>query len=118
MDDGIAKTLNLKPHWKLWLEKDGVYVFGPGAYDLLRAIHETGSLTAGAKKIGMSYRYAWGVINKIEKIIGMRIIDTFRGGAVGGGGARITDVGLYLIERFAEVNKEFERIALNEEDDS
>ncbi|MHA1770794.1 MAG: winged helix-turn-helix domain-containing protein [Candidatus Thorarchaeota archaeon] len=111
MDGKISITQALRPKWKLWLEKDGVYVFGPGAYALLSAIHESGSLTAAAKKIGMSYRYAWGVVNKIEKKMGVKIVETFRGGAVGGGGARVTDAGLAMMKLFAQVNKEFERAA-------
>ena len=30
----------LKPSWKLWLEFDGEYVFGPGAYAILKHIQE------------------------------------------------------------------------------
>ncbi len=113
LDEDIETELDLQPRWKLWLEKDGIYVFGPGAYSLLRAIQETGSLTAGARMAGMSYRYAWGVINKIEKKLGVKIIETFRGGAVGGGGARITEAGRHLMELFAKVSREFERAAGN-----
>ncbi|MCF2137473.1 MAG: LysR family transcriptional regulator [Candidatus Thorarchaeota archaeon] len=111
MDDKISIAQTLQPKWKIWLEKDGVYVLGPGAYSLLSAIHESGSLTAAAKKIGMSYRYAWGVIKKIERKIGVKIVETFRGGSVGGGGAHVTTEGLEMMKLFAQVNKEFERAA-------
>lgn len=101
----------LLPNWKLWLEKDGQYVFGPGAYAILQAIKETGTITEGARKLGMSYRYAWGVIRKIEKKLDTRLLETYKGGTVGGGGANLTEVGHQLLERFAKYRDEFELVA-------
>jgi len=102
---------SLRPRWKLWLEKRGTYVFGPGAYTLLRAIQKTGSLSEGARLAGMSYRYAWGVIRKIEKQLGVKLIETHRGGAVGGGGATVTEAALELMSVFSKISDEFERVA-------
>ncbi|MHA1216692.1 MAG: winged helix-turn-helix domain-containing protein [Candidatus Thorarchaeota archaeon] len=111
MDRDTEIVRSLRPRWKLWLEKSGVYVFGPGAYTLLRAIQKTGSLSEGARLAGMSYRYAWGVIRKIEKQLGVKLIETHRGGAVGGGGATVTEAALELMSVFSKISDEFERIA-------
>lgn len=103
--DAIAR---LRPNWKLWLEDDGEYVFGPGAFAILRSIQEKGTIRAGATSLGMSYRYAWGVIRKIERKIGMRLVETHRGGPAGGGTAVVTDTGLALLEKYALLKKAFE----------
>ncbi|MHA1933931.1 MAG: winged helix-turn-helix domain-containing protein [Candidatus Thorarchaeota archaeon] len=94
----------LRPNYKLWLEHEGDYAFGPGAYRILKSINEAGTITQGAKNLGMSYRYAWGVIRKIEKKLGVKLLDSYKGGNVGGGGARVTDYGLGLMETFSTVN--------------
>jgi len=58
----------------------------------------------------MSYRYTWGVIKKIEKKLGIRIVETFKGGTFGGGGAEVTEYGLQLIKAFSKLNSEFEDV--------
>jgi molybdate transport system regulatory protein len=95
----------------MWLEIGGEPVFGPGAYSILKAVRETGTITEGAKKLGMSYRYAWGVIRKIEKRIGAPLLETHKGGTIGGGGASVTALGLRFMEVFARAGEEFERVA-------
>ncbi|TFF91599.1 LysR family transcriptional regulator [Candidatus Thorarchaeota archaeon] len=99
------------PNWKLWFEKEGEYVFGPGAYAILKAIEEAGTITEGARNLGMSYRYAWGVIKKIEKKLDEKLLETYQGGPAGGGGANLTEVGSRLMERFARYRKELEHVA-------
>ncbi|MFX0053849.1 MAG: winged helix-turn-helix domain-containing protein [Promethearchaeota archaeon] len=105
----------LKPSWKLWLEYDGEYVFGPGAYAILKSIQDKGTITAGAKALGMSYRYAWGVVRKIEQTLGVKLLETFKGGTEGGGGARITDFGSKLMDLFASVQESFEQVSREED---
>ncbi|MCK5389987.1 MAG: LysR family transcriptional regulator [Candidatus Thorarchaeota archaeon] len=106
----MKKTQDLRPNYKLWFEKDGEYIFGPGACAILQAVHEEGTITKGAQKLGMSYRYAWGVIKKIEKKLGIRIVETYKGGTIGGGGAKVTEYGLQLIKAFSKLNSEFEEV--------
>ncbi|MFW9793286.1 MAG: winged helix-turn-helix domain-containing protein, partial [Candidatus Thorarchaeota archaeon] len=104
------RSLKLEPNYKLWLEKDGKYIFGPGAYAIIKSIHEEGTITKGAKKLGMSYRYAWGVIKKIEKELGITLVETFKGGTEGGGGARVTEYGLELMKLYSSVNDAFNNV--------
>jgi molybdate transport system regulatory protein len=104
----------LNPSWKLWLEYDDEYVFGPGAYAILKSIQEKGTITAGAKALGMSYRYAWGVVRKIEQTLGVKLLETFKGGTEGGGGARITDFGTRLMALFASFQESFEQVSRKE----
>ena len=106
---GSAKH-GLKPNYKLWFESDGEYIFGPGACDILTAVLEEGTLTKGAEKIGMSYRYAWGVIRKIEHKLGTPLIETFKGGKTGGGGATVTEQGLKFIKAYSELRRAIEDV--------
>jgi molybdate transport system regulatory protein len=97
----------LIPNFKLWLEYKNEYVFGSGAYNILKSIQDAGTITDGAKTLGMSYRYAWGVVRKIEKKLGIKLLETYKGGTVGGGGARVTANGLELMQMFAKLNDAF-----------
>ncbi len=105
-----TKNKELVPDYKLWFEQDGVYIFGKGACAILKAIHEEGTITKGAQKLGMSYRYAWGVIKKIEKKLDCKLVETFKGGSTGGGGARVTAEGLELIKHYSRLNESLENI--------
>jgi molybdate transport system regulatory protein len=60
---------------KLWLERDGRVIFGPGRDGLLKAIEECRSLNAAAKKLKMSYRAAWGRIKASEERLGMKLVE-------------------------------------------
>jgi len=71
---------------------------------LLRRISETGSLTLAARRVGISYRNAWGRVKKLESSYGVRILDTKVGGPVGGS-ARLTPQGESLLKEFRHMRK-------------
>jgi molybdate transport system regulatory protein len=71
--------------FKLWIEKDGNHVIGKGGADILEAIKQEGSIMAASKKLGMSYRYVWEYLRKIEKRTGLELVLKDRGGSKGGG---------------------------------
>jgi molybdate transport system regulatory protein len=68
------------PHAKLWLEKDGQYVFGRGISEILKAVERTGSIKAAADDLGKSYRFIWGKIKRTERAIGAPLVHTHVGG--------------------------------------
>jgi molybdate transport system regulatory protein len=106
----------LEPHFKFWLETEDGYVFGQGAFELLRGIQEKGTLKDGAEDLNMSYRHAWGIIKKIEEKMGKPILVAHRGGKVGGGGAELTPTGKELLEAYlkfrSDLNQWFSEIKL------
>jgi molybdate transport repressor ModE-like protein len=106
-----------KPCFKLWLETEDGYVFGPGSFELLHGIQEKGNLKAIAEGLNMSYRQAWGILKQIEDILGEPIIITHRGGKVGGGGAELTQAGKELLATYlkfkSDVNQLFSDIDNN-----
>jgi molybdate transport system regulatory protein len=80
--------------------KDGLRL-GPGKIRLLELIDETGSISAAARAMDMSYRRAWVLIDEVKLILGKAAVDTVAGGA-GGGGARLTQDGKAIIASFRD----------------
>lgn len=78
---------------------------GPGKVRLLELVAETGSISAAARQMEMSYRRAWLLIDEINGIFGKPVIETAAGGA-GGGGAKITPLGKNVIAAFRSLEKE------------
>jgi molybdate transport system regulatory protein len=92
-----------KPSCKVWLECDGKPVLGKGGAEILKAIDTEESLTKAAKKVGMSYRYVWNYVQKIEKAVGEPIVETHKGGKTGGGGARLNEMGRNLVAEYVQL---------------
>ncbi len=77
------KRLNAR--FKLWLNsKDAEGVFGDGKWRLLKAIESEGSLNSASRKLGISYRKAWGDLKKAEKALDIVLLERRRGGNMGG----------------------------------
>ncbi len=89
--------MNIK--FKIWLEHQDRYVLGEGSYALLKKIDELKSLKAAADSLKMSYRYAWGVIKKIETAYQQKVVIAERGG-IGRGNTKLTSQGLSLIDEY------------------
>ena len=102
-----------RPSFKLWLETEEGMVFGPGLYRLLRKISEVGTLKASAEELGMSYRFAWGLIHKAEDKIGQPLVASHKGGRSGGGGAELTEVGRQFLEEFSHVELILKELLVN-----
>ncbi len=87
------------PHAKLWLERDGEYVFGRGISEILKAVERTGSIKAAARRLGKSYRFIWGKIKRTERAIGVPLVHTHVGGQ-GVHRSDLTDVARDLVRGF------------------
>lgn len=97
--------------FKIWLETDEGYVFGPGVYRLLKKVNETGTLKEAAEALGMSYRFAWGLVKKAENKIGEPLLHAHKGGRAGGGGAEITEVGKEFLDEFSKIDLLLDRLS-------
>ena len=65
--------------------------------DILRRIHETGSISEAARTAGVSYKAAWQAIETLSNLAGSPLVDKAVGG-VKGGGTRLTAVGLQVVD--------------------
>jgi len=68
----------------------------------LGAIQEERSISMAAKKLGMSYRYVWNYLSRVEKGLQETIVVRHRGGR-GGGGAELTESGESLLKEYRRV---------------
>lgn len=66
---------------------------------LLEAVAETGSISAAASRMGISYHRAWDKIHECEDRLGVKLVDTQAGGS-GGGGSQLTPAATDFIQRF------------------
>jgi len=98
----------MKAKIKIWLEKDGKQLLGEGRIRLLKTIEDKGSLKKAVEKLGYSYRYAWGIIRKLEKRMEKKLIISHKGGAHGGD-SRLTEYGKKLIEKFDKYKEEIKQ---------
>lgn len=83
---------------KVWITEDGKPVIGEGKVALLRAIDEEGSLRKACSKVGVSYKHAWLVLNKMSERLGEDVVVTVRGGKTQG--TFLTDAGRRLIKEY------------------
>ena len=100
-----------RPAFKLWLETDEGHVFGPGVFSLLKKIDETGTLKEAAHSLGMSYRYAWGLIRRAEETLGEPLISASKGGRLGGGRTENTELGRHLINDFERLRATIAKVS-------
>lgn len=78
---------------------------GAGKIRLLALVAETGSISAAAREMAMSYRRAWLLIGEMNAMFDRLVVETSAGGS-GGGGAKITEHGRKLISVYNELQKE------------
>jgi len=75
---------------------------GPGKIALLEAISKTGSISAAARSMNMSYRRAWLLVDAINKLLSEPAVTAAAGGA-SGGGAILTPVGREIIQHYHSI---------------
>lgn len=100
----------------LWLAVDGEPLGGHGRMALLRAVAEQGSITQAARAFGMSYKAAWDAIDHMNQLAGTPLVERATGGR-GGGGTRLTEHGLRVVERYEQldaVHQRFVRLLADE----
>jgi molybdate transport system regulatory protein len=83
----------------LWLRAGGETLAGAARIALLAAIGETGSITAAAKAVGISYKAAWEAVDAMNNLAGVVLVISATGGK-GGGGTTLTPRARRLIETY------------------
>lgn len=85
---------------RLYLGPD--LMLGPGKIALLKAVQDTGSISAAARQLGMSYKRAWYLLNTLTQGFRRPVLEVARGGRRGGG-ARLTALGEALLTHYARI---------------
>lgn len=86
---------------------------GPGKADLLDAIGRTGSISAAAREMGMSYRRAWLLVEAANNAFIEPLVATATGGS-GGGGAELTEFGRMVVDRYRKIEQKAASAVANE----
>jgi molybdate transport system regulatory protein len=82
---------------------------GPGKIELLEAIAEKGSLTHAAASLGMSYRYAWVLLDDLRHSFSEPVIRAKVGGKRGGG-VQLTRFGADVVRRYHLASRRIEAV--------
>jgi molybdate transport system regulatory protein len=72
---------------------------GPGRARLITLIDATGSISAAAREMGMSYRRAWQLVEALNASFAEPVVTTAVGGKRGGGAA-VTEFGKRVTEAY------------------
>lgn len=86
---------------------------GPGKAALLESIRDTGSISAAARDMGMSYKRAWLLLDSINQAFTEPVVTAAPGGA-GGGGATLTLFGIEVLERYRHIYERAAEIAADD----
>jgi molybdate transport system regulatory protein len=88
---------------------------GPGKIRLLQAVAETGSISGAARRMKISYRRAWLMIDTLNKGFPSVLVEANAGGDRGGG-ARLTERGHAVLEQYLRLQAQAERALAGEAD--
>lgn len=99
--DRVADSV---PRVRVRVLADSFVAIGPGKADLLEAIASTGSISAAARTMGMSYRRAWMLVDTMNACFRLPLVSTAKGG-VEGGGASLTPTGRKALREYRFVLK-------------
>lgn len=70
--------VKVTPHWEIRRD-EGETLDTAVLLALLRSIEDTGSIARAAQVVGLSYRYAWGLLRNAEALFGHSLMQTGRG---------------------------------------
>jgi molybdate transport system regulatory protein len=82
---------------RIVLETD--IAIGPGKADLLEGIRETGSIAGAGRRMGMSYKRAWYLVETMNRCFKRPLVEASKGGRAGGG-ATLTELGHEVLARY------------------
>jgi molybdate transport system regulatory protein len=87
--------------------EDGAMI-GPGKADLLEAIRDTGSIAEAGRRLGMSYKRAWTLVETLNATFAAPLVESRRGGA-GVGGAALTEAGETALSQYRRLEAKASR---------
>jgi molybdate transport system regulatory protein len=92
-----AGNITVGVRLRVVLERD--VAIGPGKADLLDAVGATGSISAAARRMGMSYKRAWLLVDTMNRCFRAPLVAAAKGGQAGGG-AELTPLGREVLRRY------------------
>src|SRR2546427_6065037 len=93
-----------RPRWRL--TRAGEIALGPGKVDLLEAIGRSGSISAAARSLGMSYRRAWMLVETMNRCFVGPLVVTSKWR---GRGASLSDRGREVLALYRALERDSRR---------
>ncbi len=90
------------PRLTLRIDFDQGRAIGPGKIKLLELIDSLGSIAAAGRRMGMSYRRAWLLVDSVNRCFKVPVVASQAGGTHGGG-ATLTDLGHAVVHHYRAV---------------
>ncbi|MEM4943901.1 MAG: winged helix-turn-helix domain-containing protein [Saccharolobus sp.] len=95
--------------FKIWIETDdGKPIIGKGGVRLLRSIEQTGSLSAASKTLGVSYKFAWEYIKRINQFMSNSV--EMRKGGKNAGGSKVSEKFDKILNLYEDLEKEISQV--------
>ncbi len=104
----MKASIDLKPR----LMCGEVRAFGPGKADLLAQIDKTGSISAAARAMSMSYSRAWLLVDAMNGAFRQPLVEAAPGGAKGGG-AIVTALGRDVLALYLAMRADLDQRSLD-----
>ena len=92
---------------RVWIEKGEATYLAWGRVALLEHIERSGSISAAARSMGISYRHAWLLVEQMNKLAPTPLVVAQKGGQKGGG-ATLTPEGKKALHGFWLLVQKFE----------
>ncbi|MCG6856615.1 MAG: LysR family transcriptional regulator [Salaquimonas sp.] len=89
------------------------FSLGPGKADLLAGIRDTGSIAAAGRRMKMSYKRAWTLVEAMNAAFCEPLVETSRGGQARGG-ATLTATGERVLAGYSRMRQLTEEAVANE----
>ena len=106
----VSRTRDWNVGVRVWIERDGKAILGGGRVELLEGIERSRSISAAARRMRMSYRRAWLLVQEMNSAAGEPLVEAVVGGSHGGG-ARLTPHGRTAIAIFRDLQRRVARSA-------
>ncbi len=108
-----TRSARCRPRFRITL--GDAIALGPGKIDLLEAIDRAGSISAGARELGLSYKRAWDMVATMNACFESALVSREKGGA-GGGGAHLTDLGKRVATLYRKMEAKADKATTKEWD--
>ena len=103
-----ARTPRMGVKAKFWVTIGPRTLFGDGKADLLEAVDRLGSLRSAAASMGMSYRYAWGLLRELDEAAGFPFLE--HSGTGPRTSLRLTEKGRRFIESYRRFRRPLDEL--------
>ena len=97
------------PALRFRLLLDSEHAIGPGKTDLLEAIARSGSISAAAREMAMSYKRAWQLVDELNRSFATPLVTTAKGGTRGGGAA-LTPRGAQVLDAYRSLEQRAQKL--------